>query len=105
MESGSLRHRVELYTVTTTADGQGGSTAVYTLESTRFAEVKQLSMGESMRSGLVAAELNYRITLRRPTGTDFNRSITQIRWNGKRLSVTSVVTDEFWYNINATERQ
>lgn len=105
METGRLRHRVELYTVTTTADGQGGSTPVYTLESERFAEVKQLSMNESMRSGLVAAELNYRITLRRPTGTNFSRSITQIRWNGKRLNVTSVITDEFWFTINATERQ
>jgi len=104
MESGRLRHRVELYTVSTVSDGQGGTTPVYTLESTRFAEVKQLSMSESMRSGLVAGEVNYRITLRRPTGVEFSRSITQIRWNGKRLSTTSIITDEFQYTINAVER-
>lgn len=104
METGRLRHRVQLYTVSTTSDGQGGSTPVYTLESERFAEVKQLSMNESMRSGLVTGESNYRITLRRPTGTQFNRSTVQIRWNGKRLNVTSVVTDEFWFTINAVEK-
>ena len=104
MEAGKLRHRVELYTVSTTADGQGGSTPTYTLESTRYAEVKQLSMNESMRSGLVAGESNYRITLRRPTGVELSRSVTQIRWNGKRLSVTSIVTDEYTYTVNATER-
>lgn len=104
MDAGKLKDRIELYTVTTTADGQGGSTATYTLESTRYAEVKQLSMNESLRSGMVVGESNYRITLRRPTGVEFNRSATQIRWNGKKMNVTGVITDVFWYTINATEK-
>lgn len=103
MDTGKLRHRIELYTVTTTADGQGGTTPTYTLASTRYAAVKQLTQAESMRDGMVVGERNYRITMRRGTDEELSRSI-QIRWNGRRLNVTSIVTDEFWFYLNASDR-
>jgi len=104
MNIGKMRDRIDLYTVTTTADGEGGSTPVYTLTYTKYAEVKQLSMAESLRSGQVVGETNYRLTLRRGVGDTLNRSL-QIRWNGKVLNVTSIVTDEFWHTLNASEKQ
>lgn len=104
MNLGKMRHRIELYTVTTTDDGEGGTTPVYTLTYTKYAEVKQLSMAESLRSGQVVGETNYRVTLRRSPNETLGRTL-QIRWNGKVLNVTSIVTDEFWHILNASEKQ
>lgn len=101
---GTMRQRIDLYTVTTTADGEGGLTPAYSLTYTKYAEVKQMSMGEVLRSGQVVGETHYKITIRRGVGETINRSM-QIRWNGKILNVTSIVTDEFWHHLTAQEKQ
>ena len=103
MNTGKLRDRIELYTITTTADGEGGTTPTYTLAATRYADVKQLSQSESMRDGMTVGEKNFRITMRRGTGENMDRSL-QIRWNGRKLNVTSIVTDTYWFYINASEK-
>jgi len=102
MNTGKMRHRVDIYTVTTTADGEGGTTPTYTLLATKYAEVKQLSMSESLRSGQVVGESNYRVSMRRGIGENLSRS-KQIRWNEKRMNITSIITDEFWLTVNCTE--
>ncbi len=89
---GKMRHRIDMYTVTTTADGEGGFTPTYTLTYQKYAEVRQMSMNEVLRAGQVVGETMYKITLRRGVGETLNRSM-QIRWNGKILNVTSIVTD------------
>ena len=101
---GNMRHRIDMYTVTTTADGEGGLTPAYTLTYQKYAEVRQMSMNEVLRAGQVVGETMYKITLRRGVGETLNRSM-QIRWNGKILNVTSIVTDEFWHHLTAQEKQ
>ena len=101
---GKMRHRIDIYTVTTTADGEGGTTAAYTLTYQKYAEVRQMSMNEVLRSGQVVGETHYKITLRRGVGETLNRSL-QVRWNDRVLNVTSVVTDEFWHHLTAAEKQ
>ena len=101
---GTLRDRIDIYTVTTTADGEGGSVPTYTLTYQKYADVKQMSMNEVLRAGQVVGETMYKITLRRGVGETLNRSL-QIRWNSKVLNVTSIVTDEFWHKLTAQEKQ
>ena len=98
-----MRSRIDLYTITTTPDGEGGTTPTYTKTSTRYAEVLQLSQGEAMRSGMVAGERNYKITMRRGPQEQLDRS-TQIRIGTRRLNITSIISDVFWFYINAIEK-
>ncbi len=104
MKIGDLRHQIQIYTITTTADGEGGTTnPVYILAATRFANVRQLSEAEALRSGMNMAERNYKITFHRNLNEEFSTT-QQIRWNGRLLNITSIVSDEFWFSIDASEQ-
>lgn len=105
MKLGDLRHRVELYTITTTADGEGGTASpVYTLSDTRWANVTQLSESEVIRSGLAVGERVYRVTLLKSPGETLSKS-TQIRWNSLRLNISSVLPDEWWITVIASDKE
>jgi head-tail adaptor len=101
---GTMRHRIDIYTITTTADGEGGTTAAYTLTYQKYAEVLQMSMNEVLRSGQVVGEAHYKIRIRKGVGETFNRSM-QIRWNSEVMNITSSVSDEFWHYIVASTKQ
>jgi head-tail adaptor len=100
MKTGKLRDRIELWTVTSVPDGEGGSTATYALFATRYADVRQISQSEALRSGLVAADNIYQITLRRGYNETLDRTL-QIRHSGKRMNINSVVEDTFSFVITA----
>jgi len=102
MKAGELKHRIELYTVTTTDDGEGGYTSTETLTATRYAKVTQLSMSESLRTGQVVGESNYKITYRKAPAETLDKT-TLIKWNGKRMNITAVVSDDYWFYVNCSE--
>jgi len=100
MKTGDLNDVIEFYTVTTTADGEGGTTATYTLYATRYADVKQMSQSEANRSGLVAADNVYTIKLKRGNAETLDRTL-QIRHGSKRMNITSIVETDYTFTITA----
>lgn len=103
MKIGELKYIVSFFTIAQTPDGEGGFTATETLESTRYAKVRQLSQTEAATSGQVVGENNFKITIRRPEGEILSRSLL-IEWNGRRMNITGIETDDFWHYITATEK-
>lgn len=103
MQAGKLKYRVEFYTVTGSLNGQLGYSAVETLASTRYADVRQLSQSETLTSGQVVGENNYEIKVRRVPGEIMAKS-TLIKWNNRRMNITSIQADDFYLTIQATEQ-
>ena len=105
MKIGDLKHRIELYSITSTVDGEGGqATPTYTLIESRYANVRQMSESEISRSGLNVGERTYKVTMRKYMSEVLSKA-KQIRWGTKRLNISSVVGDEFWYTIIATDKE
>lgn len=103
MEIGKLKDRIELYTVSTTADGEGGMTdPVYTLVYTKFANVRELSESEALRSGLSMAERNIEFTFHRNIGELISRSMLLV-YSDRRFNITAVTTDDSWFYVTASE--
>ena len=103
MNTGKLKYRVEFYTVTATLNGQLGYSAVETLASSRYADVRQLSQSETLTSGQVVGENNFEIKVRRAPDEIMPKS-TLIKWNGRRMNITSIQADDFYLTIQATEQ-
>ena len=106
MKTGKLKHIISLVTNPVTPDGEGG----YMIDTTiardpvhRFANVRQLSMSETLDGGQETGESNYEITIRRWIDEKIGRG-TQILWNGKMLNISSVVSDEYNFKIIACDR-
>ena len=106
MKTGKLRHIISLVTNPVTPDGEGGymvDTTIVSEPVQRFANVRQLSMSETLESGQETGESNYEITIRRWIDEKIGRG-TQILWNGKMLNISSVVSDEYNFKIIAADR-
>lgn len=106
MKTGKLRHIISLVTNPVTPDGEGGymvDTTIVREPVKRFANVRQLSMSETLDSGQETGESNYEITIRRWIDEKIGRG-TQILWNGKMLNISSVVSDEYNFKIIASDR-
>jgi len=106
MKTGKLRHIISLVTNPVTPDGEGGymvDTTIVSEPVQRFANVRQLSMSETLESGQETGESNYEITIRRWIDEKIGRG-TQILWNGKILNISSVVSDEYNFKIIAADR-
>jgi SPP1 family predicted phage head-tail adaptor len=104
MKAGEMRDRIELYRLTTTTDGEGGTTGTYALLSTRYADVEMLSQSEVVRSGMVVGESVYRIKFRKGQSETLSRQ-DQIRYDGKRLNITSIVSDDYQFTVVAQAKQ
>ena len=103
MKAGQLNHRINIYNIVLTDDGEGGFTKTETLLNTVYASVRQLSMSESTTSGQVVGENNYSVKIRRASVELYFDKTYIIEWKNKRMNITSIVSDDFFYNINATE--
>ena len=64
MRSGRLRHLVEIWNPTTTADAMGGRTAAYTLAESVYAEVMPLSAKEYFANQQVQSTVTHRVRMR-----------------------------------------
>lgn len=104
MKAGKLSHRIEIYTVSLTTDSEGGFTSTETLKATVYAQIRQLSMSETTTSGQVVGENNFEIMIRRESINSFFNKTYILKWMNKRLNITSIITNEFYFIINATER-
>ena len=72
MRPGRLRNRVELYTVSTVADGQGGFTSTPVLDSTVWADVQQFRGSQQLEFEQVMEAVGYGITVRNRTDVTTN---------------------------------
>ena len=92
-KAGQFRERVTFYTPgTAVSDGAGGLLASAAETSvTAWARVQALTAKEDLVNGKVTYRQPYKITIRHTSGMS---NTNRIEWNGKQLSITSVVGDE-----------
>lgn len=96
MNSGSLRHRVTIQSLTKTSDGTGGFTETWTDAATVWAEVTPLKGFERYAAQQIRAQLSYRVRLR------FRNDVTsdmRLIHKGKILTIQAVI------NVNGRNRE
>lgn len=91
--AGKFRERVTFYVPgATVSDGAGGRLpAAAETSVTLWARVQALQAKEDLVNGKVTYRQPYKVTIRFTSGIDQSN---RLEWNGKQLSITSVVTDE-----------
>ena len=72
MRPGLLKNRVELYNVSTVADGQGGFTSTPALQDTVWAQVEQFRGSQQLEFEQVMEAVGYAVTIRNRTDVTSN---------------------------------
>jgi len=72
---GSLNRRIVIEAPTTTPDGAGGATVVWTPVATVWARVETLSASEQVRAGRPDAIATHRLTIRARSGIESGQRI------------------------------
>ncbi len=97
-----LRERVQIESVSETADGLGGVSCVWHTHALCFAEVKPLSVDgdERLDAAQLVMQVSYRITVR--TRQDINSSM-RVVWRGKVMNIRAVIPYDTMTEIVAEE--
>ena len=64
MRVGNLRNQIQIYNLTTSPDGAGGTTANYTLEITLWAKIRAKSGNRDFEDSRISLDETYEITIR-----------------------------------------
>ena len=101
---GSLRHRITFQSLSTVADGQGGSTESWTNFKTVWAELKPTSGRERMFAQRIEDVYSHKITIRKTDGItttmriSFQNRIFQIK------SIQKDIEEPFWMHLLTEEK-
>jgi len=92
-QAGKFREQVTFYTPgATVSDGAGGRLpAAAETPVTLWARVQALPAKEDLMNGKVSYRQPYKVSIRFTSGIS---NSNRMEWNGKQLSITSVVSDE-----------
>ena len=88
MQIGLLNKRVELQQPTTTSDGIGGFTTVFSTIYTCFAAVWPISANEQIKNQQTSMEITHRVRIRYKSGIDASY---RIKFGSRYFSIVSVI--------------
>jgi SPP1 family predicted phage head-tail adaptor len=92
VQSGDLRHRIELQAQTRTPDGGGGFTTTWSTVATVYASIWPLKGEESMEGGRVTAAITHRVRIRFRRGVKASWRIRDL-FSGKYFSIVTAPVD------------
>jgi SPP1 family predicted phage head-tail adaptor len=92
MNSGDLRHRIELQAVVKVADGMGGTTNSFLTVATVNASLWPISGTEQMEGGRLTAVITHRIRIRFRRGVKASWRVKDL-FSGKYYSIVTAPID------------
>jgi SPP1 family predicted phage head-tail adaptor len=92
MQSGDLRHRIELQSQTRTPDGGGGFVVAWAVVHTVYASIWPLKGEESLEGGRTIAAVTHRVRIRFRRGVKASMRIRDL-FSGKYFSIITAPID------------
>ena len=93
MKAGELRNQIQIYNLSVTPDGAGGSTSTYTLAKTLWAKIKAKTGSRDFEDSRISLDQTYEMTIRYDDYPEFSQ-LDKIMFNGGLYVVQSFSTVE-----------